>query len=492
MLLLLFACNDPDRGPKGSEDLDVTGLVPLPALVEDGEGSFDLVGATVSAGDAADAPADFLADTLGLRRGSGGAVELRIEAGMADEAYTLDVTEDSVRIAASTQTGLFWGVQTLRQLLPPASLVDATDAKTLPVPVVRIEDSPRFAWRGYMLDVARHFFEPDEVKRQIDAMALHKLNVLHLHLTDDQGWRIEIRSWPKLTSVGGATEVGGGPGGWYTQAEYADIVAYAAARHITVVPEIDLPGHAHAAVAAYPELYDGPAPDPYTGAGVISTPLWLDSPSTPEFVTDVWSEVAALTPGEWVHIGGDEAVDIDLPEYAAFVQWMQAVVRNEGKTAIGWDEVADATLDAPYAAQHWFSEYNARKAVSLGGRVIASPAEHTYLDMVHDTDAEFGQTWAGPVNVQAAYDWEPVLDGLDESDYLGVEGALWTEYVGTEAQVDLMTWPRLAALAEVAWTPAEKRGWRRFSNRLGFHGARLEALGLGYYASPELEWDTLE
>ncbi|MFZ5477124.1 MAG: beta-N-acetylhexosaminidase, partial [Myxococcota bacterium] len=407
-----------------------------------------------------------------------GDVVLAVEPGGVAESYVLDVTADGVTIVGADAAGVFWGTQTLRQLVTAEG-----------VPAVHVEDAPRFAWRGLMIDVARHFFTVEDLERQIDLMALHKLNRLHLHLTDDQGWRIEIESWPDLTAIGGSTEVGGGPGGFYTQGEYVALVEYAAERQIIVVPEIDFPGHSHAALASYAELNEsGEREELYTGAGVISTPLWLEGEATAGFVEDVWREVAALTPGEWVHVGGDEAIDATPEQYAAFVTWLQGVVAAEGKTMIGWDEIGDVALTPPFVAQWWVDHDNAQDAIARGGMMIASPAHHAYLDMVHDAEATFGQTWAGPVGVRDAYDWEPLPPSVDEDDVLGVEGALWTEYVDTVERMDFMVWPRLAAHAEIGWTPQALRDWEGFRARLGEHGARLDALGVGYYRSPEVDW----
>lgn len=495
LALVLLGCTDPDP-QKGAGKAEIPGLVPLPALVEPGRGAYTLdADTTIGAEGDALSSAELLAE--GLRASTGlalpveadGDVTLVVDpdAGLLPEGYTLDVDEGGVRIVGADAAGVFYGTQTLRQLLSPWALADAPVEGTWTVPAVYVEDAPRFPWRGYMLDVARHFFTVEEVERQIDRMALHKLNRLHLHLTDDQGWRIEIKSWPNLALIGGSSEVGGGPGGYYTQEELAGLVAYAAERHVLLVPEIDFPGHAHAALASYPELNEsGVAPELYTGTAVISTPLWLEGEITWEFVADVWAEVLAVAPSVYVHIGGDEAIDVDGETYAAFVQHLQAVVAP--RTAIGWDEVGPAGLAPPFVAQHWYDADNARAAVAGGGTLIASPAEHAYLDMVHDNRAEFGQTWAGPVNVEAAYVWDPAPSGVDEADVLGVEGALWTEYVDDEERLELMTWPRLAALAEVGWTPDEARLWRTFGERLGWHGARLEVLGVGYYRSPEIAW----
>ncbi|HEX5581241.1 MAG TPA: family 20 glycosylhydrolase, partial [Gemmatimonadaceae bacterium] len=236
-----------------------------------------------------------------------GSVLLRIGGSHGAEGYMVDVTPERVTIEASEPAGLFYGLQTLRQMAPAGVEHKATLWRTVRIPAGRVTDAPRFTWRGAMLDVSRHFLEVDEVKRYIDLMALYKLNRLHLHLSDDQGWRIEIRSWPNLARHGGATEVGGGKGGYYTQAQYSDIVAYAAARHITVVPEIDMPGHTNAALSSYPELNcDGKAPPPYFGVRVGFSALCVEREAVTRFVDDVVRELAPLTPGPWIHLGGDE------------------------------------------------------------------------------------------------------------------------------------------------------------------------------------------
>lgn len=480
-------------------------LVPLPALVEVGSGSFRLGtdARFVVPGDAdTTATAELLASRLRSSTGyalpvvtgapSAGDVTLVLDTGAAlpEEGYTLDVQSDGVTLTASDEAGLYYAGQTLSQLLPAEALA-ATVATGVDwvAPAVHIEDAPRFAWRGGMIDVARHFFDVATVERQVDLFALHKINRLHLHLTDDQGWRIEIHAWPNLTTIGGSTEVGGGEGGYYTQEDYAAIVAYAAERHVTVVPEIDLPGHANAAAASYPELaVDGVPIDLYTGTSVISTPIWVDGPATAGFVTDVWDEINAITPGGYAHLGGDEVIDLSTDDYAAFVQSVQSTLSASGKLTLGWDEVAEADLAPPFVAQYWYDAQNARTAITQGGRIIASPAAHCYFDMVYDGDATFGQVWAGPVDVQAAYDWDPVLSGMEETDVLGVEGALWTELVDDEGKVDFMLWPRMAALAEVGWSREDARTWDGFRGRLLGEGARLDALGVGWYRTPEIDW----
>lgn len=257
-------------------------------------------------------------------------------AGLGEEGYRLDVTPGAVLLRANTAAGLFYGVQTLRQLLPGEIESQTVQPGPWTLPGIHVQDEPRFAWRGAMLDVARHFFSVAEVKRYIDLLALYKVNVLHLHLADDQGWRIEIDSWPRLATYGGSTEVGGGPGGYYTKEQYAALIEYAQERHIMVVPEIDMPGHTNAALASYAELNcDGEAPPLYTGTSVGFSSLCIDKPVTYQFVDDVVRELAAMTPGPYIHIGGDEAHSTAHEDYVRFVNRVQGIVSSHGKDMIG-------------------------------------------------------------------------------------------------------------------------------------------------------------
>lgn len=412
--------------------------------------------------------------------------------GAADgEAYALAVTTIAT-IRARTTAGLFYGSQTLRQLLPAEVEGEApAQGLTWRIPMVDIQDQPRFEWRGAMLDVARHFFGVADVKRLIDAMSHYKMNRLHLHLTDDQGWRIQIDSWPRLTSVGGATEVGGGPGGFYSKADYSEIVDYAASRFITVVPEIDMPGHTNAALASYGELNESGEPKPpYTSIGVGFSSLWVDGPATSRFVDDVIREVAELTPGPYFHIGGDEAAATAEEDYVRFIRSAQSVIEKYGKTMVGWEEVVRADLTAPFLAQHWLFPVRAVQAAEKGGRVISSPATSAYLDMKYNDDTPIGLSWAGNTDVEAAYRWDPVTTGLSEDNVIGLEAPLWTETVLTREDIDLLVFPRLLGHAEIAWSPKAGRSWELYRARLAAHGVRLEAMGIDYFRSPLVDWRT--
>ena len=423
-----------------------------------------------------------------------GDVVLALVAGdrsLGDEGYRLVVDASRVTITARRGAGLYWGTQTLRQLLPAAIEADARQAGPWRIARGTIHDRPRFAWRGAMLDVARHFFDVDEVKRLVDLMALYKLNRLHLHLTDDQGWRIAIRSWPRLTAVGGRTQVGGGKGGYYTQRQYAAIVRYARDRFVEVVPEIDMPGHVNAALSAYAKLScDGKAPAPYTGIEVGFSSLCIRKDSTYAFVDDVVRELAALTPGPYIHIGGDEPHSTDADEYRAFVESVQRIVRAHGKRMLGWEEVAKTRLRRTSVVQHWHDRTLALRAVEQGAKLVMSPASKAYLDMKYTPDSPLGLVWAGTTTVRDGYAWDPATEvpGVGEHDILGVEAPLWTETTETRADLDHLMFPRLLGHAEIAWSPVAGRTWASYRRRLAPQGLRLDALGVAFYRSPEVSW----
>lgn len=431
---------------------------------------------------------------------------------LGDEGYELVIDTARVEVTAATPAGLFYGVQTIRQLLPPLVEYTAAYRRPLWIPVGRIVDVPRFEWRGAMLDVARHFRPVEDVKRFIDLMAPYKLNRLHLHLSDDQGWRIEIPGWPLLTEIGGSTQVGGGPGGFYTTADYTEIVEHAASRFITIVPEIDVPGHTNAALASYPELNcDGVAPELYTGTAVGFSSLCTQEEITYEFLDDAIREIAALTPGPYFHVGGDEARQTREEDYRAFIERVQAIVQSHGKRMIGWDEVVTTRLapealvqlwrplwpdpDAPVlspglAAAAAVVQEGADRAVSVGAKFILSPADRVYLDMKYDRSTVIGLTWAGISELRRTYDWEPteVFWAIPETSIAGVEAPLWSETMGSLADIEYLAFPRLAAVAELGWSAADRRDWASFRHRLRTHGARWTALGVNFRRVPEVFW----
>ncbi|MEP6509460.1 MAG: beta-N-acetylhexosaminidase [Gemmatimonadales bacterium] len=423
-----------------------------------------------------------------------GAIVLRLatDAALGDEGYRLSASRDSVRITASSPAGLFHGAQTLRQLLP--AQIEShlmLSRKTWTVPAVTIADQPRYAYRGAMLDVARHFFTVDEVKQYVDLLALYKLNVLHLHLSDDQGWRIEIKSQPQLTAAGSSIEVGGGPGGYYTQNDYADIVRYAQNRYITIVPEIDMPGHTNAALIAHPEISCSKrSPAPYSGTDVGWSTFCPNNEATYAFVDDVVREIAAMTPGPFFHMGGDENPILSRADYTKFVERTQDIVAKHGKRMIGWEEISHARLQPTTISQAWATDTVVVAALQYGSKVILSPAKRAYFDMKYDSTTELGLAWAAVIEVRDAYDWDPAtyMKGVTETNIFGIEGAIWSETVRNIAAVEYLALPRLPALAEIAWTPQSARGWDGFRTRVAAHAARWNFLGLNYYRSPQIPW----
>jgi hexosaminidase len=414
-------------------------------------------------------------------------------ASVGDEGYQLDVAASGIVARARTAAGLFHAVQTLRQLLPPS--VESATAQPGPwlVQGGRITDFPRYAYRGAMLDVARHFFPVATVERYLDEIALYKVSYLHLHLSDDQGWRIVIDSWPNLAAYGGGTAVGGDPGGFYTKADYQAIVAYAAARSITVVPEIDMPGHTNAALASYAELNcDGVAPPRYTGTDVGFSSLCTAKELTYTFVTDVLTELAALTPGPYLHIGGDEAQSTQPADYSAFEDRVQQIAVARGKAAMAWHDIVNAPLQPSTVAQYWGTTTRNAALAASTAKVVMSPASRAYLDMKYTRRTTLGQTWAGTIEVKDAYGWDPgaFVSGVAASRIIGVEAPLWTETIRTIGDIEYMAFPRLPAIAELGWSPWTTHDWTAFKQRLAAQGPRWHVLGINYYQSPQIAWPT--
>jgi hexosaminidase len=426
-------------------------------------------------------------------------IRLRLAKGpYGAEGYRLDSGRDGVTLTASAPAGLFHGVQTLRQLLPAAVEKDTVQPGPWLVAGGTVTDRPRYAYRGAMLDVSRHFFTVAQVERYIDELALYKINELHLHLSDDQGWRIAVDSWPRLAAYGGSTEVGGGPGGHYTKAQYREIVRYAASRYLEVVPEIDMPGHTNAALASYAGLNcDGTAPPLYTGTDVGFSSLCVSKQVTYDFVDDVIRELAALTPGRYLHIGGDEAHSTSHADYVTFMDRVQPLVAKYGKTVIGWHQLTGAHPVPGAIAQYWGlddtsadEKAQVAEAAQNGTGLILSPADRVYLDMKYTEDTPLGQDWAGLVEVKRSYDWNPgdYLPGAPSSAVRGVEAPLWSETLVTGADIDVMAFPRLPGVAELGWSPAATHDWDAYKVRLAAQAPRWDALGIGYYRSPQVPW----
>jgi hexosaminidase len=511
----LAACarRAPVVAPEPLPTPSVRSVIPLPARAEPAAGpGFTITGDTVIAVPPGDERARWIGQYLAAIIGIGASTEplkvedagspragaIRLQLGGAsvegEEGYELTVNREGVTIAANQHAGLFYGVQSFRQVLPPWLEHEAARfSKSRPVvaPAGRITDAPRYGWRGAMLDVSRHFFGVDDVKRYIDLMAIYKLNRLHLHLADDQGWRIEIKSWPNLAIHGGSTQVGGGPGGYYTQDQYADIVRYAQERFITIVPEIDMPGHTNAALASYAELNcDDQARELFTGIEVGFSALCVEREVTYRFIDDVVREIAALTPGPWFHIGGDEVEKLSPEQYNAFIERAQGLVRKHGKQVIGWDDIASANLQPDTLVQVWRPKTAMGPAVAGGAKVIMSIASRAYIDMKYDEHTAIGLSWAAQIEVPDAYEWDPatIVPGLDPAAIVGVEAPLWSETIATIRDIEFLAFPRLMAIAEVGWSRQDQRRWDDFRLRLAAHTPRLTALGVNFYRSPTVPW----
>jgi hexosaminidase len=509
-------------------------LIPRPVEVRTTPGAFVITPTTtVIASGAATIEArklhDYLAPAMGcrLRLTDGaeprdGAIALCLDDSLAklgDEGYRLEVTPERIVIRAPGATGVFRGIQTLRQLLPPAVFRAApVQGITWAVPCVEITDYPRFRWRGMMLETVYHFLPKSFILKFIDVMALHKFSVLHLHLTDDQGWRVEIRKYSKLTEVGAwrdETVIGhvdkdlplrydGRPhGGFYTQDDIREIVRYAADRHIDVVPEIEMPGHARAAIAAYPEL--GVYPEkhlrPWTRWGICED-IFNASDSTISFLQDVLVEVMELFPSRFVHIGGDEAVKnqweaspavqarikaLGLKNEAELQSWfirqMDTFLTRRGRRLVGWDEILEGGLAPGAVVMSWQGEEGGIAAARAGHDVVMTPRQWTYFDYYQGPPEKEPLAFGEFLPLPKVYAYEPIpasLNAEQAKHILGVQGQLWGEYMPDPRHVEYMAFPRAAALAEVAWSPGGRPDYRAFVARLLGHLKRLDALDVNY------------
>lgn len=483
------------------------GLIPAPGVVQFGSGHF-VATATVRVNESVDPE-------------------------LSAEGYVLDVTGHGVDIRGGGSAGVFYGRQTLRQLLPPqwAAAVFTADEVRLPpgtrLPHLHIEDAPAYPWRGFMLDVARHFFSVPFLLKLIDQLAAHKLNVLHLHLTDDQGWRIPIPGYPRLTTVGsqrGETVIGfdtgdsadarfdGTPhGGSYTRAELEQVVAYAGERHITVLPEVDLPGHVTAALAAYPELGSG-EPTPVRTRWGISTRILALTPETMRFVSAVLAELAAVFPGSPIHLGGDEAPKREWRASAAAQEriralglaseehlqgWFTAELGRQlhqlGRKLVAWDEVVTGNAPRDTVVMAWRSSAHGVRAALAGYDVVMSASKSVYFDHRQSDGPNEPVTFPGsPLPLSQVFAFEPTPQELRDQAgadtrrgrILGAQAHLWTEYVPTSEHAEYMIFPRLCAFAEAAWRvplgPDEQRNFPEFRRRLTRHLPRLVAAGLRF------------
>ncbi|MGB5691244.1 MAG: family 20 glycosylhydrolase [Flavobacteriaceae bacterium] len=408
-----------------------------------------------------------------------------------EEAYELEIKKDSIMVNAAHPTGAFRAVQTLRQIIPEISNDTLADRSIWVLPTGMISDEPFFELRGSMLDVARHFFTVEEVKKYIDLLAYYKINVLHLHLSDDQGWRIEIKSWPQLTAIGGSTEVGGTGGGFFTQEDYVEIVEYATEHFMTIIPEIDMPGHTNAASVSYPFLDGTGKPlKLYEGTRVGFSTFDTRKDRVYAFIDDVVGEIAALSPGPYFHIGGDESHATRPADYVHFVNKVEKIVQKHGKRMIGWDEVATADVDSSSIAQFWSSQKNASLAVKKGMKIIISPAKKAYLDMKYDTVSKHGLDWAAYIPVDTAYNWSPerYAQGIPRESILGVEAPLWSETISNSAELEYLAFPRVIGYSELSWTLPEKRNWEAYRRRLAEQAPFLDRMNVNFYRSDLIDW----
>ena len=502
--LIFSSCNEEPRIPM---DLSMASIIPQPLRVEATGSSFEITSETSIYSDGDLQTADYLSNLLkpatgfdldvkpGSSKKGNNAISLILDenANSGNEGYILEITNDEINITSKEEHGLFNGIQTLRQLLPPE--IEKSNVQSVPwlVATGSITDKPEFGYRGSMLDVSRHFIQVEDVKRLIDLISQYKINNLHLHLSDDQGWRIEIKSWPNLTTHGGSTQVGGGKGGFYTQEQYKDIVQYAASRFITIIPEIDMPGHTNAALSSYPELNcDGKAPKLYTGTEVGFSTLCTDKEIVYEFIDDVIKELSEITPGPYIHIGGDESHVTELKDYIPFIERTAKIVQKYGKKVIGWDEIAHASLPPNSVVHYWNVAENAKKGVEQNAKVLISPAQKTYLDMQYDSTTHLGLHWAAYIEVDSAYIWDPteLVEGITKENILGVESPLWSETIINMDDIEYMVFPRLICHSEIGWTPKKYRKWDTFKVKLGKHRDRLDFQGVGYYPSKLVPWQS--
>lgn len=490
-------------------------LIPAPASFELADGAPFMITSAIRIiapeDDASTFAANYLADALHSRTSLQLAVaaaaastpeapEIRFElAGTAkaapevaidnwvDESYEVTVTATAVVARAATPVGLLRAATTLGHLAVGAG-------EDWQFPATTIKDAARYTWRGLSMDISRSFYPLPELKQIVDLLVDLKLNVLHLHLTDDQGWRLEIKRYPELTEISGATAVDGGRSGFLTQEDYKELVAYAAQRHVTVIPEIDIPGHTHAILHAIDAAdVDNKAPQPYTGVDVGFSELRLDIPEVRQIFENIIEEVAAITAGPYIHIGGDEALATPDERFNIAIDVAERAAAKYGKIAVGWNETARAAQMRSTVVQQWDPRSKSATLVSAaqrGNRVVLSPANNVYLDMKYHAQYPLGQDWIGYVELDSSYMWEPTetIAGLPEQQIVGIEAGMWTEKIHTLDQLMTMLLPRLAAVAEIAWTPRSRVNWQRFLTDVAVASQRWEAAGWPVFRSPHVPW----
>ena len=512
-------------------------IIPKPRKFTVSDGQFLLEHeATIAwSGPGAQKIAELLADylspatgfNLNLSEGSSGTIKLVAEgessadeAGFVDETYSLRVHKDGVELSAPNATGLARGIQTLRQLFPPSIFESSVQKTSWALPLIHIEDTPKFRWRGQHLDVCRHFFNVEEVCKFIDTLALHRLNICHIHLTEDQGWRIEIKQYPRLTEVGSvrkSTLIGHHSqtprcydnqpyGGFYTQDDIKTIVQFASRRHITLVPEIDMPGHMVAAITAYPELGNFKSEVNVRCHWGISQQILNVEDATVDFMKNVLTEVMELFPGQFIHIGGDEAPKHEWSEshraqermaqlqlknehelQSWFIRQMGDHISSAGRRLIGWDEILEGGLAEGAAVMSWRGLEGGLAAAAQGNDVVMAPQQHLYFDYYQDEKNKEYLAIGGMTKLDEVYSYHPIPEAMPESQHhhvLGAQGQLWTEYMGSMDIVERMGFPRICALAELLWLDQDEKDYNNFLKRLIVHRKRLDALDLNTYPNP--------
>jgi len=538
LITFMTACLNPAFAHAAGYGSETVNIIPLPVSVEQsspGAPGFVLRASTrfVVEKDAAVEASrliDALAPAMGfrLRRAvhpeqRSGTIKLTLDEQLSElgnEGYTLKVTTERILIRARREAGLFYGAITLLQLLPPAIFSKTkVENEVWKVPCVKITDYPRFQWRGLLVDPARHFIPKSVLLRFIDAMAMHKLNSLQIHLTDDQGWRIESKKYPRLTQIGAWRNEtlighlnrkplrfdGKRHGGFYTRQDIREIVKYASARHIRIVPEVEMPGHARAAISSYPQLGVFPEKQknlkPWTHWGV-SEHIFAPRPETIAFLQGVLSEVMELFPGTYIHIGGDEAVKTQwkaseeiqtlirekgLKDEAELQSWfirqMDTFLTRHGRRLVGWDDILQGGLAPGATVMSWRGELGGITAANAGHDVVMAPTSHTYFDYYQGPGEKEPLAIGGYLPLKKVYQYNPIPKAIpaDKAKHvLGVQGQLWGEYISTPEHLEYMAYPRAAALAEVGWSPKALKDYESFLVRLRHHLKRLHVRGVNY------------
>jgi hexosaminidase len=526
-----------------SQETKKLSIIPLPVSMQMGQGSFTIQSNTEIQILEGQPGLRLIAEQLSkkISRATGfntkitdvknfgnNAIRLELSKGglNGNEGYSLTVTPENISITGDSAAGVFYGVQTLLQIMPhQIESKKAVDSVTWTVPAVAIKDKPRFGWRGTMLDVSRHFFDKQQVKDFIDEMVKYKFNMLHLHLTDDQGWRLEIKSLPRLTEVGAwrperLGKWGNTPrpspnepkkyGGFYTHDDIRELVKYAAERFVNIIPEVDVPGHSLATVASYPELSCTDS-NYYVSVGdkimnwhsrgfsaLIDNTLCPANEKVYAFLDKVFAEIAELFPFEYIHMGGDECAKdfwVNNPKIKAlmqkeglkdmhevqsyFVKRVEKILRSKGKKLIGWDEILEGGLPADATVMSWRGMRGGIKAAQMGHKVVMSPSTHAYVDLYQGDPIAEPPTY-GMVRLADSYKFDPVPQGIDARLILGGQANLWTEQIQNMRHAQYMLYPRILAVAESVWTPKENKNWNDFISRLESQFPRLDAAQVKY------------